>query len=205
MGKAPVQFAGQAKEVYQRLGELPNQLPERLRWQLRELKVRKSATPAAGDPCMPLVTEVLASPAAKKLNEKEKKQLLQFVLIVLLQEQHEECAVQFAMEPQNGVSPDELAIWLCHSYVAVPQTKESAPVRKQAIDKLLAAQGKNAECAFRRSAIACSWPPNTNEPPTLTSRSSSLSPKNAWCATISPWLSLNCRKSAKPGKCSRWL
>ena len=53
--------------------------------------------------------------------------------------------MQFATEPQNGASPSELAIWLCHSYVAVPQTKESAPVRKQAIDKLLATQGKNAD------------------------------------------------------------
>ena len=67
VGKAPVQFAGQAKEVYERLGELPNQLPERLRWQLRELKARKPATPAAGDPCMPLVTEILASPAAREI------------------------------------------------------------------------------------------------------------------------------------------
>lgn len=144
VGKAPVQFAGQAKDAYQRLGELPNQLPERLRWQLRELRVRKSAAPTAGDPCMPLVKDLLASPAAMKLNELEKKQLMQVVLIVLLQEQREECAMQFATEPQNGAAPDELAIWLCHSYVAVPLTKESAPVRKQAIDKLLAAQSKNA-------------------------------------------------------------
>ncbi len=32
------QFAGQAKDIYQRLGELPGQLTERLRWQLRELR-----------------------------------------------------------------------------------------------------------------------------------------------------------------------
>ena len=70
-GKTPVQFAGQAKDVYERLGELPNQLPERLRWQLRELKARKPTTNAAGDPCMPIVSEVLASPAAKKLGERE--------------------------------------------------------------------------------------------------------------------------------------
>lgn len=143
--KKPIQFAGMAKDIYQRLGELPNQLPERLRWQLRELKVRKSTGSALADSCIPLVTEVLGSPAAKKLNEKETKQLLQFVLIVLLQEQREECAVQFAMEPRNGVSPTQLAIWLCHSYVAVPQTKESAPIRKQAIDKILAMHGKNVD------------------------------------------------------------
>jgi predicted Zn-dependent protease len=94
---------------------------------------------------MPLVTELLASPAVPKLDEKAKKQLLQFVLIVLLQEQREECAIQFASETQNGVSPGELAIWLCHAYVAVPQTKESAPARKQAIDKLLATQSKNTD------------------------------------------------------------
>jgi predicted Zn-dependent protease len=66
-------------------------------------------------------------------------------LIALLQEQREECAMQFATEPQNGVSPGEIAIWLCHAYVAVPQTNESAPARKQAIDKLLATHGKNAD------------------------------------------------------------
>jgi tetratricopeptide (TPR) repeat protein len=144
-GKGPIQFAGLAKDIYQRLGELPNQLPERLRWQLRELRARKPAAPTAGDSCMPLVSDVLGSSAAKKLNAKETRQLLQFVLIVLLQEQHEECALQFAMEPRNGVSPSELAVWLCHSYVAVPQTQETAPLRKQAIDKVLSMQGKNVD------------------------------------------------------------
>src|SRR5262249_36021905 len=91
-----------------------------------------------------LVNDILASSAAKKLNEKEYKQLLQLVLIVLLQEQHNECAVQLALEPPNGVSPTESAIWLCHSYVAVPQTKESAPLRKQGMEKLLSAQSDNA-------------------------------------------------------------
>src|SRR5262249_13633633 len=40
IGKAPPQFAGQATNVYEQLGDLPNQLPERFRWKLRELKAR---------------------------------------------------------------------------------------------------------------------------------------------------------------------
>ena len=153
-GKTPVQFAGQARDVYKRLGDVPGQLPERLRWQLREMKARKSSTTTANS-CMQAVNEVLASSAAKNLNEQETKRLLQLVLIVLLQEQHEECAVQFALEQRTNASPDELAVWLCHAYVAAPAGEESAPVRNKALDKLAATFDKSAEV---QQAIAdCSF------------------------------------------------
>jgi exosortase len=155
-GKAPVQFAVQARDVYERLGELPGQLPERLRWQLREKAARKSAdSRAINDDCMPIVSEVLTSPAAKRLKDNESKQLAQLVLIVLLQEKRDECAAELVASPPNGLAPGELAIWLCHAYVAVPPTKESAPKQLEILDTLLAANGKNADviqavgdCAF---------------------------------------------------------
>ncbi len=143
--KAPIQFAGQAKEVYQRLGELPNQLPERLRWQLREQKARKSAPPVAVGTCTALVKEALASPAAKILDEQQTKRLLQASLIVLLQEHYDECAVHLATEPRPGASPDELAVWLCHAYIAVPADKEAEPIRKQVLTKLTTAFDKSAD------------------------------------------------------------
>jgi tetratricopeptide (TPR) repeat protein len=155
-GKAPVQFAGQAREVYERLGELPGQLPERLRWQLRERAVHNSAdSHAAKDDCMPIVSEVLTSSAAKRLKGNETKQLAQLVLIVLLQEKRDGCAVRLVASPPNGLAPSDLAIWLCHAYVAVPPTKESAPKQLETLDTLLAANVKNADviqavgdCAF---------------------------------------------------------
>ena len=55
--------------------------------------------------------------------------------------------MQIATIRKTSASPAELAIWLCHAYVAVPPTKESAPVRKQSIDKLLAAHGAKRRCA----------------------------------------------------------
>jgi exosortase len=153
--KAPIQFAGQAKEVYQRLGEQPNQLPERLRWHLRELKARKSKTPPAANACLPLVAEVLSAPSTKKLDDKQTEQLMQLALVVLLQEGHEECAVEFATSPQKGATATELAGLLCHAYIAVPATKEAAVARSQTLDKLMAAHNKNAlvvqtiaDCAF---------------------------------------------------------
>jgi exosortase len=144
-GKGPVQFAGQAREAYERLGELPGQLPERLRWQLREKTARKSTDAhAVKDECMPIVSEILMSPAAKKLKDNEQKQLVQLMLIVLLQEKRDECAAQLVASPPNGLPPTDLAIWLCHAYVAVPPTKDSAPKQLETLDTLLAANGKNA-------------------------------------------------------------
>lgn len=144
-GQAAPQFAGQAKEVYQRLEAVPGQLPESLRWRLRELKARKSPAPNSSDTCLAITTDIVASPAAKNLNELETRQLLQSVVIVLLQEQQEECAVQFAAEPRDRAMPAELAICLCHAYVVVPQTAENASIRKQAVQKLLAAHPQNAD------------------------------------------------------------
>jgi exosortase len=144
VGKAAPQFAGQAREVYQQLEAVPGQLPESLRWRVRELKARKSPPPASIDACLILAADIVASPAAKNLNELGTRQLLQSVMIVLLQEQQEECAVKFATEPHGRVTPAELAICLCHAYVGVPQTKDNAAVRKQAVEKLLAAHPQNA-------------------------------------------------------------
>ncbi len=144
-GKGAIPFAGQAKDVYQHLGDIPGQLPERLRWQLREKKARNPAVQTANDDCTPIVSEILSSPAAKKLNEKETKQLVQFVLVVLLQEQCDECATQLVGAPPSGQSPTDVAIWLCHAYVAVAPTKESAPKRKQTLDTLVATNDKNAD------------------------------------------------------------
>jgi Flp pilus assembly protein TadD len=144
VGKAAPQFAGQAKEVYQQLEAVPGQLPESLRWRLRELKARKTPPPGLSDTCLTLATDIVASPAAKNLDEFGTRQLLQSVMIVLLQEQQEECAVEFATEPRDRAPPAELAICLCHAYVGVPQTQDNAAVRKQAVEKLLAAYSQNA-------------------------------------------------------------
>jgi Flp pilus assembly protein TadD len=118
----------------------------------------KSADPN-GAKCMSIVSGVLNSPAAKKLNDSETKQLVQFVLIVLLQEKREECAAQLVASPPEGLSPSDLAIRLCHAYVAVPPTKESAANQMKILAAMLAAHGKEAnvvqgvgDCAFMGGA-----------------------------------------------------
>ena len=70
------QFAGQAKELYLRLSEAPGQLPEVLRWQLRELRARKSKSGPTTQECLATVSELLATPSARQLNTQETAQLL---------------------------------------------------------------------------------------------------------------------------------
>jgi exosortase len=143
--KATVQFSALAKDVYQRLAELPNQLPEYLRYRLRELKVRQPKARVTNEGCEAILSDVLATPSAKNLSDKDKRQLMQVLFYVLMQENCDDCAIHFATTPQNGLTPADLAIWLCNAYIAVPATSESEPKRKQTMEKLLAANSTNAD------------------------------------------------------------
>ncbi len=140
-----IQFAGQATEVYQRLGALPGQLPERLRWQLRELRARYPKRELTNKECLDIVSEVLATPPARQAESNTDPRLFQQILIVLLQEKCDDAALQLATSPAKGLAPAQAAILLCHAYVSVPIGRESEPKRTQALDKLRSAHHDDAE------------------------------------------------------------
>lgn len=157
VGKEPIQFAGLANDVYERLGELPNQLPERLRWRLREISARKSAGPPGKAASLSVVSEVLNSQTAKSLTDIQKKQFMQLALVVLLQENHEDCVAQLVTSPPPGFPAEDMAIWLCHAYVIVPTTKE-IDARKKLLSQLLTTHAKTptvlqsiGDCLFMAS------------------------------------------------------
>jgi exosortase len=139
------QFAGAAEDVYARLGELPGQLPERLRWQLREARARNlESNELSPQQCLTVVSQILGTNAAKRLKDQEAKLLFQQIITVLLQENCDEGAAQLAANPPQDISSTEAAVWLCHGFIAVAPPKESEPKRQQMIDNLLAAHPDNA-------------------------------------------------------------
>ncbi len=135
--EAAAQFAGEARQAYERLGNLPGQLPERARWQLRALRVRNPSAPLADDAVLAVVSQVTDSDAAKRLGEAEAKQNFQGMLLVLLQEGCDGPAIKLASAPPKGTTAEEAAVFLSHSFVAVPSGQQISPSRKQALENML--------------------------------------------------------------------
>ena len=112
--------------------------------------------------------------------------------------------MEFATSPQKGASPAELAVWLCHAYVAVPATKESAPVRKQAVDKLLATLVKTPMCC-KRSAIPSFMAGDYERSADAYRQVIQIKPEERMSRNNLALALVELQKPAKPGKCSQSL
>jgi predicted Zn-dependent protease len=134
-GDSEAQFARQAKEVYRRLGTLPGQMPERLRWQIRELKARNANRDVSGTDALAILSDVQSEPAFK--------QIFQQMLTVLLQEKCEQAAISLATNPPKPVSNTEAAIGLCVGYVVVPAAENVETSRRDALNNFRSTHEKN--------------------------------------------------------------
>lgn len=133
------QFVGKVNEIYQRLGSQPSQLPEMIRWQIREAKARDPKHEVPELKVDDIVKEALDAPELSDLPANNAKLLMRQFLAVLLQEEFDSAALKLATSPPKPLTPDEAAILLCHSFIAVPSSPDNDSQRLKATESIQSA------------------------------------------------------------------
>jgi len=154
---AGARFARQANEIYQRLGSLPGKLPERVRWQIRELKARgddpdKSDAITAKE--YAVITDAFNALLPQQSNADAVKLFAQQLLVVLIQENCGDLALLMINDPPQPLTPSETAVALCHSYIAVPVPPHGEAAKHQLLENLRAKFANDADVL---QAIADCW------------------------------------------------
>jgi len=137
--QAERQFGHRAQEVLTRLGQLPEGLPEQLRWKIRLAKTSAKESDEASTASV--LEEFWASPAAKRAwkDEQAGPALLYNVLSVLLDEGCLDEAVQVCRQPPGPITP-QFAARLLANVIMMRHAEDAALVDagEKLLDELLA-------------------------------------------------------------------
>ncbi len=118
--QADGRFANREQEVLERLGDLPQGLPEMLQWKIQLAQAAGGKNSTSKPPMESILADLWASPRATKLlaDEQSSQSLLYGVLYVLLDAGHVDQAVESCRRPPGKISPPFAARLLANTVMA---------------------------------------------------------------------------------------